>query len=347
MEPVPPPSQEDFWRDRVRDFLIGPLNRHVVEYQPTLFGVGLYQLTSASARLSIVQHGSYQLQNNVFVRFINHNHVQQQGVMTEVEGNAGQLHDDQVQVLMVLDHSNQSTASVHEEVFVEIQEKNLAIVPYVQQPLVVDDFIHVGVVLPVFGPELPPEMQWARLFSSMMPELWTHRVPLSITLQPLAPFEFSKRSWSIAFDEKPGFQISYIEVDEQVAEPVIAEEATLTVPIADPNTVAEPQTTTQVIRKRRGKAAAPNTVDKVRRSDRLAGLAAGFKDKPPTDAVANTDEDADDDLENTFKSHVIDEAAPAPPHLSVPMMQALGTGPCQMAPTMLSEAELNFPNVSQ
>ncbi|KAM0838927.1 hypothetical protein ACQ4PT_060651 [Festuca glaucescens] len=70
VEPLQPPEQEEFWREQVRAFLEGPLNRHMIEYHPSLFGVGLFQLNGPNSKHALVQHGHYQLQANVFVRFI-------------------------------------------------------------------------------------------------------------------------------------------------------------------------------------------------------------------------------------------------------------------------------------
>ncbi|KAM0884997.1 hypothetical protein ACQ4PT_030635 [Festuca glaucescens] len=69
VEPAPPPADEVFWREQVLNFLIGPLNRNVLDNQPSLFGAGLFQLSSPNAVNALVQHGHYQLLNR-FVRFI-------------------------------------------------------------------------------------------------------------------------------------------------------------------------------------------------------------------------------------------------------------------------------------
>jgi hypothetical protein len=43
--------------DQVQNFLVGPLNRNVVDVQPSLFGIGLYQLSGPTAVNALVQHG--------------------------------------------------------------------------------------------------------------------------------------------------------------------------------------------------------------------------------------------------------------------------------------------------
>jgi hypothetical protein len=57
VELAPQVFQDGHWHDRVRDFLVGPLNRQVLDVQPTLFGLGLYQLGSPNSREVLVQHG--------------------------------------------------------------------------------------------------------------------------------------------------------------------------------------------------------------------------------------------------------------------------------------------------
>ena len=66
---------------------------------------------------------------------------------------------------------------------------------------------------------------------------------------------------------------------------------------------------------RKRKSKAPNTVDLVRRSSRLAKLKDGFKDGASSSAM-------------NFSANVINPEAPAPPHLLVDVIQAIATGPC-------------------
>jgi hypothetical protein len=77
VEPAPPQLHENHWRNRVRNFLVGPLNRQVLDFQPTLFGVGLYQLGSANSRDALVQHGPFHLEHNFTVRFIRPDEAQE------------------------------------------------------------------------------------------------------------------------------------------------------------------------------------------------------------------------------------------------------------------------------
>jgi hypothetical protein len=73
VEPAPLAIHEGHWWDRVRDFLVDTLNRQVLTYQPCIFGLGLYQLSSPNSREALVQHRPFHIEHNVFVRFINPN----------------------------------------------------------------------------------------------------------------------------------------------------------------------------------------------------------------------------------------------------------------------------------
>jgi hypothetical protein len=54
------------------------------------------------------------------------------------------------------------------------------------------------------GPVLPPEMQWCKLFETMMPLLMTKDIPLSLKL---VSFNWVKHSWSAAFDDNSAWKI--------------------------------------------------------------------------------------------------------------------------------------------
>jgi hypothetical protein len=69
VDPPPPPGALGLWREQVRDFLVGPLQRNVVRSQPSIFGVGLYQMSSPNSVNALVQHGQYQIQNRL-LRFV-------------------------------------------------------------------------------------------------------------------------------------------------------------------------------------------------------------------------------------------------------------------------------------
>ena len=74
----------------------------------------------------------------------------------------------------------------------------------------------------VAGPELPPEMQWSRAFSRVMPELCSFQVPRSPTVCPALPLICSKRSWSMAFDDNTReLSISFI-ADDDAGPPTFA-----------------------------------------------------------------------------------------------------------------------------
>ena len=96
-------------------------------------------------------------------------------------------------------------------------------------------------------------------------------------------------------------------------------------------------------RRRRGKAAVPPNVEGVRRSNRLAGLKAGYKDKPPMDlTLVEGGSSTSKNLSVEFEAHVIDTSALPPPYLPTKILRAIGGSHCQMASTTLSEAELNY-----
>ena len=52
--------------------------------------------------------------------------------------------------------------------------------------------------------------------------------------------------------------------------------------------------------------------------------------------------DDSDEEENIFHAQVLNTEAPPPPHLPLELLQALGTGPCQMHPTDVSEDALDY-----
>ncbi|KAM0861076.1 hypothetical protein ACQ4PT_046145 [Festuca glaucescens] len=76
VEPPPPQQTTALWREKVHDFLVGPLQHTIIDFQPSLFGVGLYQLSGPNLVNALVQHGQYQLQNR-FLRFVHTDDVAQ------------------------------------------------------------------------------------------------------------------------------------------------------------------------------------------------------------------------------------------------------------------------------
>src|SRR5438045_2605016 len=52
-------------------------------------------------------------------------------------------------------------------------------------------------------------MLWKRLFLSMMLDLLSKQVPVTLRFAPIAPITLSKRTWDIVLDLKTGFQISW------------------------------------------------------------------------------------------------------------------------------------------
>jgi hypothetical protein len=61
------------------------------------------------------------------------------------------------------------------------------------------------------GPVQPPEMQWCKLFESMMPLLMTKDIPLSLKS---VSFNLVKRSWTAAFDDNSAWKIQLGTMEE-------------------------------------------------------------------------------------------------------------------------------------
>jgi hypothetical protein len=70
--PPPPQALVPFWREQVQNFVLHNLHIDVEEVQPSIFGLGFFRLRSPAARAALVAHVPYQVQNGVFVRFVNH-----------------------------------------------------------------------------------------------------------------------------------------------------------------------------------------------------------------------------------------------------------------------------------
>lgn len=97
-----------------------------------------------------------------------------------------------------------------------------------------------------------------------------------------------------------------------------------------------------------------------RRSDRLAKINMGFKDKAAAVAANisqsenhNSNKDASSSKKKSevainlgpkFDAIVINKNAPPPPELPIRTLQAIGTGPCKMAHKDLSSNVLNYDN---
>jgi hypothetical protein len=76
VEPALHLHEEAMWRDQVQYFLTIPLNRNVLDFQASLFGIGLYHLSGPNAVNALVQHGHFQIQNR-FVRFVHADDAEQ------------------------------------------------------------------------------------------------------------------------------------------------------------------------------------------------------------------------------------------------------------------------------
>lgn len=88
---------------------------------------------------------------------------------------------------VVMQNSGPSNSSDHEG------EHNGVLALY--QPPVIQPPIQIGQVLTVFGPPLPPVMQWRRSFERLMPLMWVSEVPrFTLFQQPAKPVVLAKRS---------------------------------------------------------------------------------------------------------------------------------------------------------
>ena len=81
-----------------------------------------------------------------------------------------------------------------------VEENPVAIVPY-QPPVIQQHQILIGMARIVAGPPLPPEMIWKRSFENLLPEFTVKEVPRPIFFKPLGTVTYSKRTWTIAFDD--------------------------------------------------------------------------------------------------------------------------------------------------
>jgi hypothetical protein len=110
--------------------------------------------------------------------------------------------DNADQESMVLDASDSSGSSVN----------MLDMVLYGHNPPQDHNILQVGMMQHMIGPVLPPEMQWCKLFETMMPLLMTKDIPLSLKS---VSFNWVKRSWTAAFDDNAAWKIQLGTVGDQ------------------------------------------------------------------------------------------------------------------------------------
>jgi hypothetical protein len=75
IEPAQPEGNV-FSGEQVRDFVQDTLGLDVMDLQPSLFGVGLLEMRSAATHQILVQHPMRQIEEGFFVRFANHDVVE-------------------------------------------------------------------------------------------------------------------------------------------------------------------------------------------------------------------------------------------------------------------------------
>ena len=149
----------------------------------------------------------------------------------------------------------------------------------------VQQVLHIGQVLTVFGPVLPPEMQWARTFSSMMQCFDTITIPKPM-MQPLLKFlMLSNQSWDFFVpDDLLGCRLLSAPSGGQAAicfSPVkrLVARALCFDTVSDPVTKSFQFTVTAKVSKKRSCKSTANQVlveTEVRRSARLSALRGGF-----------------------------------------------------------------------
>ena len=138
-------------------------------------------------------------------------------------------------------------------------------------------------------------------------------------------------------DQAAHVQENSMQVEEQNNAEIAAENQ-----VQDTNSIAN-FVALPIVRRRRGQTTAPPTVELVRRSNRLAELKGGFKDKPPTGlTIVEHGESSGKNLTAEFEAHIVDTTAPAPPLLPTSVLQAIGGAHCQMASAMVTGEELNY-----
>ncbi|XP_073357639.1 uncharacterized protein [Aegilops tauschii subsp. strangulata] len=108
--------------------------------------------------------------------------------------------EQHVEVQFDEQHQFQLEQQLQDNVQPAVLENPLAIVPY-QPPVIHQHQIFIGMARIVAGPPLPPEMIWKRSFENLLPEFAVKEVPRPIFFKPLGTVTYSKRTWTIAFDD--------------------------------------------------------------------------------------------------------------------------------------------------
>ena len=67
--------------------------------------------------------------------------------------------------------------------------------------------LHIGQVFTVFGPVLPPDMQWQRSFEKLMPSLCFAKIPKFMFESGIGSLLLAKKSWDICYN---GYDLSFV-----------------------------------------------------------------------------------------------------------------------------------------
>jgi hypothetical protein len=83
--------------------------------------------------------------------------------------------------------------------------RDLVLYEPLQLPQLPQMELQVQLATPVFGPQLPPDMLWERLFQSWLPNLLIANVPVAMRSTSFS-LVLTKRSWAQAFEQHVSFQ---------------------------------------------------------------------------------------------------------------------------------------------
>jgi hypothetical protein len=176
-----------------------------------------------------------------------------------------QMEDIPEQESMVLNPSDGSGSSVNGV------EEGLELVQHVPGPLQQNNqlfqVMHVGRML--FGPQLPPVMQWARILDFVLPSLFFRSIAPSLHM---SPFSFAKQSWVVDVDLSDN---SFVQTQDSGFSSMMISD--VDIPVED---FVVPATSIVKQRKKRApRSTVPVVVPEERRFTRSC-LKDGFRPKP-------------------------------------------------------------------
>ena len=238
--------------------------------------------------------------------------------------------------------------------------------------------IFIGMARIVAGPPLPPEMIWKRSFQNLMFDFSVKEVPRSIFFKPMGTIIYSKRTWSIAFDESKQMSCLHASLPLVVADrrsvvvkrlvaralfenlpadstsasedvaPAIAASsvsAESTPVSASADSTPMVFSVEQTVRKQREKKKPPVVDTSLRRCTRSAAKLDGFKNVvfeqlslQPSKKRPRA-KPMEDKAQPTSADGAEDASTAAPPHTPIRVLQAVGAE-LEIAPSLLSVDKL-------